>query len=83
MSEQTKEEELDERDPVVELIQTIVDIGNRRIDALEAALRFYADETNWKSPSSGFNLQYDREPARAHSDGGSLARSALNIKAAA
>jgi hypothetical protein len=46
-------------------------------DAMETALAFYANSENWKSPSSGFALQYDPQPAPARADYGIRARQAL------
>lgn len=43
---------------------------------MQEALEFYGDEDNWKSPSKGFVLQYDPEPAPAQ-DHGRKARAAL------
>jgi len=49
-----------------------------RVAALEKALSFYADPANWKSPSTGFLLQYEPEPSRASQVRYSLAQAALN-----
>jgi hypothetical protein len=49
-----------------------------RIEALERALRFYADPKNYASPSEGFALQYDPEPSKIKLDNkGNVARAAL------
>ena len=48
-----------------------------RIKALEAALEFYADSKNWRSPSSGFALQYDPQPPEVQRDSGRRALLAL------
>jgi len=48
-----------------------------RIEELETALIFYADPTNWESPSTGFNLQYEPEPSPFQKDRGAIARSVL------
>ncbi len=47
------------------------------LERLKEALRFYADEANWRSPSRGFAAQYDPEPAPVAADRGSVARRAL------
>jgi hypothetical protein len=42
------------------------EIGPRNLsteEAMREALSFYADPANWRSPSSGFALQYDPEPS--------------------
>lgn len=50
-----------------------------RINRLEAALDFYADPSNWASPSKGFALQYDPEPSPIQRAGRHLpARAALS-----
>ena len=41
------------------------------------ALEFYANEENWKSPSSGYALQYDPEPSPLQKDRGGRAKMAL------
>ena len=48
-----------------------------RIEELEAALEFYADSKNWRSPSSGFALQYDPQPPEVQRDRGRRALLAL------
>ena len=45
---------------------------------MQAELSFYADERNWRSPSTGFALQYDREPSPIQRDRGARARALLN-----
>lgn len=42
------------------------------------ALRFYADQTNWASPSTGFVAQYDPEPSPFAKDRGARARAILD-----
>ena len=49
-----------------------------RVEELEGAVRFYAEEKNWRSPSSGFALQYDPEPSPINKDRGNLARTTLS-----
>ena len=44
------------------------------------ALAFYADPANWKSPSEGFALQYDREPSPVEKDKGRRARRLVNVR---
>lgn len=41
---------------------------------VEEALTFYAAPENWKSPSTGFALQYDPKPSPIRLDQGSRAR---------
>ena len=48
-----------------------------RVAELEAALEFYADSKNWRSPSSGFALQYDPQPPEVQRDSGRRALLAL------
>lgn len=43
----------------------------------DKALAFYADPANWKSPSTGFALQYDREPSPVEKDRGARAREVI------
>ena len=50
--------------------------GARESVAWEA-LEFYAKESNYMSPSTGFVLQYDPEPAPIGKDRGDIARTAL------
>jgi hypothetical protein len=58
------------------LIDTCLQLG-QRVGRLEKALRFYADITNWDSPSEGFALQYDPINPAALEDEGAIARAAL------
>lgn len=51
--------------------------GDVRAAVIEA-LAFYAEPTNWQSPSSGFALQYDPEPSPINRDRGSKAAAALS-----
>lgn len=61
-------------------------IAHARTDlpALVAELRkarsiiaFFADEQNWQSPSSGFDLQYDPNPSPVQAQGQQIARDFL------
>lgn len=47
------------------------------IKKLRCALEFYACAQNWKSPSTGFALQYDPEPSAINKDHGERALEAL------
>lgn len=58
------------------LIDTLLNIGSS-LNRYELALRFYADENNWRSSSQGFALQYDPVIAAIHLDRGDKARGAL------
>lgn len=44
---------------------------------LREVLAFYGDVKNWRSPSTGFALQYDPIPSAIRADNGSRARTAL------
>lgn len=46
--------------------------------AVEEVLAFYADAKNYSSPSKGFALQYDPEPAPVMVDRGARARGLLS-----
>lgn len=48
-----------------------------KIKRLRGALEFYADVKNWKSPSKGFDLQYDRAPSPIENDFGTIAKQAF------
>lgn len=54
-----------------------IDYLNREVQRLTNALQFYADADNWKSPSQGFALQYDRQPSPVEADRGATAQAAL------
>lgn len=57
-----------------------IDYLNREVQRLTNALKFYADADNWKSPSQGFALQYDRQPPPIETDRGAIAIKALEGK---
>lgn len=48
-----------------------------RIEKLEKVVAFFADESNWHSPSEGFALQYDPKPSPVQAQGRQLAIAAL------
>ena len=51
-----------------------------RAERYQEALEFYADPANWRSPSEGFALQYDREPSPVEKDRGRRARRLVNVR---
>ena len=53
------------------------DEARAMVAELAKALRFYADPENWKSPSTGFALQYDPTPSQIMVHRESIARDAL------
>ena len=48
------------------------------LENLITVLMFYAEPENWESPSRGFQLLVDPEPAPVASDGGAAARLLLD-----
>ena len=52
------------------------------ISLLADTLSFYAEPSNWRSPSTGFVAQYDPEPSPIARDGGQRARTALQANSA-
>lgn len=59
-------EEWNERIPLMSMVFTLWE-----------ALDFYAVESNWHSPSTGFALQYDPEPSEVDKDRGKIARDTM------
>lgn len=51
--------------------------AEREVARLRAALQFYADPLSYRSPSTGFELQYDPEPSPIARDRGRAAAKAL------
>lgn len=61
----------------IDRLTTERDAAERREQAMREALVFYAEQDNWRSPSTGFALQYDPEPPPIQRDRGERAARAL------
>lgn len=55
--------------------------ADAELDRLVSALTFYATPANWRSPSTGFAIQYDPEPSPIDRDRGDRARVAVRAPA--
>lgn len=57
----------------------LLTVGNlkKHLAEMVDALEFYSNEATYKSPSSGFELQYDKRPAPIEADRGEKAKAAL------
>lgn len=66
-----------EDNPELEIEGRILYAAPVDVEGLRKALSFYAEPKNWQSPSTGFALQYEREPSPVEKDRGKLASDAI------